>query len=54
MAKIKAVKREEALDRQAIYSKLTPQQKLADLDDKLGKGLGAVKQRARLLAQIKN
>jgi len=34
------------------WSKLTPQQKIADLDKRLGKGVGAVMQRAKLNALI--
>ena len=43
----------EAKERQADYNKLTPKQKLTKLDNKLGEGVGAVKQRAKLIAQIK-
>ena len=53
MAKSQIIKREEAQERQAAYSKLTPQQKIAALDARLGKGVGAVKQRARLQELIK-
>jgi hypothetical protein len=41
---------EEAKERQDYNDTLSPQQKLERLDVKLGKGVGAVKQRARLAA----
>jgi len=41
-------KREEALERQTGYESLTTAQKVAMLDSRLGVGLGAKKQRARL------
>ena len=41
-------KYEEATYRQDEYDKLTPQQKLARLDKRLGKGKGAKKERGRL------
>jgi len=37
-----------ARERQAAYNKLSPTQKLARLDETLGKDVGAVKQRAKL------
>lgn len=43
-------KRDEAEARQTIRASRTPQQQLAILDRKLGKGVGAVKERARLEA----
>jgi len=45
-------KRKEAELRQLRYEGLTPQQKLAKLDRLLGEGIGAKKQRAKLLAQL--
>ena len=42
------VKKKEAIERQSYYDTLTPVQKIEALDRKLGKGVGAVKQRARL------
>ena len=44
----KELKRKEAEDRQEEYDKLTPTQKLKRLDEKLGKGVGAAKERERL------
>jgi hypothetical protein len=45
-------RREEAKVRQAESDTLTPEQRLARLDEKFGKGQGAVKERAKLLAAI--
>jgi hypothetical protein len=45
-------RREEAAKRQADYDKLSIEQKLAKLDEKLGPGQGAERQRARLMAQL--
>lgn len=39
---------EEAVARQKLYDARTPQQQLALLDRKFGKGVGAKKERARL------
>ena len=49
---IKEIKRQEAQERQAEYDSLTVEQKLKRLDDKLGKGKGAKKQRAKLKKQL--
>ena len=46
--KTKQQKRTEAAVRDAEWRKLKPAQQLADLDRRLGKGVGATKQRARL------
>lgn len=46
--KPKQQKRTEAVERDTAWRKLSPVQQLADLDRRLGKGVGAVKQRARL------
>jgi hypothetical protein len=45
-------RREEAAVRAAEHAQLTPQQKLAKLDQRLGMGVGALKERSRILAQI--
>ena len=42
-------RQKEAKSRQADYNKLTVEQKIAKLDSQLGKGVGATKQRAKLL-----
>ncbi len=41
-------KKKEALERNSKHSKLTPTQKLARLDQHLGFGIGATRERARL------
>lgn len=41
-------RQKEATARQAEYSKLTTEQKIEKLDFKLGKGIGAKKERERL------
>lgn len=47
-----ARRREEAKARQAVYDKLSPQAKLAQLDKIFGVGMGAKKERAKLLAAL--
>ena len=44
----KELRQSEALERQKVWGNLNPQQQLEDLDRRLGKGVGAIKQRARL------
>jgi hypothetical protein len=44
----KKLKQREADERATAYGRLTPGQKLTKLDDKLGKGVGAKKQRDKL------
>lgn len=41
------IKKEEAIERQTYYNTLSIEEKIARLDDKLGKGIGAKKQRAQ-------
>ena len=48
MPKTKSDKRDEAETRQEEYDKLTIQQKIDKLDKKLGKGIGAKRQRTKL------
>ena len=45
--------RDRALARNAEWEKLSPAQQIAALDARLGVGVGAVKQRARLAAAMK-
>lgn len=49
---LKDKKRVEAAERQAEWSKLTTAQKIQALDDRLGKGVGAAKGRAKLAALL--
>jgi septal ring factor EnvC (AmiA/AmiB activator) len=46
-------RRTEAQLRQAEYDKLSPAQRIAALDARLGKGKGARKERARLAKLVK-
>lgn len=48
----KQEKREEAIKRQREYSALSPQERLIRLDERLGPGVGAIKERERLWALI--
>lgn len=52
--KTKQQKRTEAVARDTEWRKLSPTQQLSDLDRRLGKGVGAAKQRARLQEKIDN
>ena len=47
-------KQKEAIERNETWDKLTYEQQLADLDRRLGKGIGAKKQRARIQYKINN
>ena len=47
-------KQQEAIVRNEAWAKLTPEQQLADLDRRLGKDVGAKKQRARIQYKINN
>ena len=44
----KTIRQSEALERQKVWSNMTLQQQLNDLDSRLGKGIGAIKQRKRI------
>ena len=44
----KAIRQSEASERQKVWSNMTLQQRLNDLDSRLGKGIGAIKQRKRI------
>ena len=50
----KQIKETEAIVRNEAWAKLTPEQQLADLDRRLGEGIGAKKQRARIQYKIDN
>ena len=45
---------QEAIARNNRWAQLTPEQQLEDLDRRLGKGIGAKKQRARIQYRINN
>ena len=47
-------KQKEAIERNEAWAKLTYEQQLADLDRRLGKDIGAKKQRARIQYKIDN
>ena len=47
-------KQKEAIERNETWAKLTYEQQLADLDRRLGKDIGAKKQRARIQYKIDN
>ena len=47
-------KQKEAIERNEAWAKLTYEQQLASLDERLGKGIGAKKQRARIQYKIDN
>ena len=50
----KQIKETEAIVRNEAWAKLTPEQQLASLDERLGKEIGAKKQRARIQYKIDN
>ena len=47
-------KQQEAIERNEYWAQLTPEQQLENLDSRLGKGVGAKKQRARIQHKIDN
>ena len=47
-------KQKEAIERNEVWAQLTPEQQIADLDRRLGKDIGAKKQRARIQYKIDN
>ena len=50
----KQIKETEAIVRNEAWAKLTPEQQLASLDERLGKGIGAKKQRTKIQYKIDN
>ena len=50
----KQIKETEAKVRNEAWAKLTPEQQLESLDNRLGKGVGAKKQRAKIKNKIDN
>ena len=50
----KQIKETEAIVRNETWAKLTPEQQLESLDNRLGEGIGAKKQRAKIQAKIDN
>jgi hypothetical protein len=48
------IRQEDAEKRNGEWKKLTPEKQLADLDARLGKGVGAAKQRAKLQSKIES
>ena len=47
-------KTQEAIERNKAWAQLTPKQQLEDLDRRLGKGVGAKKQSARIQYRVDN
>ena len=47
-------KNTEAIARNEYWAQLTPEQQIADLDKRLGKGIGAKKQRDRIQYKMDN
>lgn len=52
MTQYKSRRVAKAKERQELYNTLTTEQKIADLNARLGEGVGATKQRARLAARL--
>lgn len=50
----KTIKKRETDERSVAYAKLSFKEKLSKLDENLGKGVGATKQRERLQSHIKS
>lgn len=51
---LRKVKKEEADERQAGWAALSAAEQLAELDRRLGKGVGAKKQRAKIAAKLRS
>tara|TARA_Y100000034_G_scaffold87658_1_gene105118 strand:- start:181 stop:384 length:204 start_codon:yes stop_codon:yes gene_type:complete len=52
--KRKLIKQQEAIERQKIRNKRSPQKQLDILNKKLGKNIGAIKERNRLSNEIQS
>ena len=50
----RADRKNEAYDRNKFWATLSPQEQLESLDRRLGEGVGAIKQRARIQSKIDN
>lgn len=50
----RTVKQQDAIDREVARSLRSPEQQLDHLDEILGKGVGAVKERARLQKKVQS
>lgn len=46
------IRREDAIARDTAFGRLSPREQIASLDARLGKGAGAIKQRARIAARL--
>jgi hypothetical protein len=52
METLKELRHTEAVKRNEAWNKLSPAQQLAELDKRLGVGIGAAKQRAKIAALL--
>ncbi len=50
-AEKRSLRQQEAIERHAAYRALSAEEKLASLDARLGVGVGAVRERARIAAE---
>jgi hypothetical protein len=51
---VKSQKHQDALDRAEAWNKLSPIDQLTELDTRLGMGIGAKKQRAKIAKKLGN
>lgn len=51
-SKERAERRQNSEDRKAVSAAMTPRERLEELDLRLGKGIGARKERAKLQAKL--
>ena len=49
---LRSMKQQEAIDRNTAYRTLTPEEKIASLDERWGVGVGAARERARIARQL--